>query len=105
MRAGILTEQVQILRVKVIHNEYGEQRDIYKPWCTTRANITPVSGARTDENYEVFYEHRYKFVVRLYVDVNDFDRILWNGKQYRIINIDENKRQNNKTIITELVNL
>lgn len=105
MLAGLLTEPIQILKLQVERNEYGEQMDYYKPCCTTRANITPVSGGRTDENYEVYYEHRYKFVVRLYVNVDDFDRILWNGKQYRIINIDENKRQNNKTIITELVNL
>ena len=104
MRAGILQESIQILKLVVETNEYGESMDLYKPCCTTRAEITPLSGNRTDDNHEIFYAHTYRFVVRRYVNVDDFDRILWKGKMYRILNIDDDRTYNQKVINAELVN-
>ncbi len=104
MRAGILFEPIQILKLVSSTNEYGEAVDYYKPCCKTRAEVTPLSGGRADTNNEVFYEHTYRFVMRRYVNVDDFDRILWKGKQYRILNIDEDRVLNQKTINAELVN-
>ena len=105
MLAGILNEQIQILKLQQETNDFGEQFDLYVPCCTTRANVTPLSGERTDENHEIFYAHTYKFIVRRYVDVEDFDRILWKGKQYRILNIDDDRVYNQKIINAELVNV
>ena len=64
-----------------------------------------MTGGRTDENHEIFYAHTYKFVMRRYVDVDDFDRILWKNKQYRILNIDDDRQFNQKIVMAELVNL
>ena len=105
MESGKLIEQIQILRLQQTTNEFNEQFDMYCPCCVTRADVQPVSGGRNDINNEVFYEHTYRFTVRRYVDVDDFDRILWNNKQYRILNIDDDKRLNQKIINAELVNL
>ena len=105
MRAGVLTESIQILRLLQERNEFNEQFDMYVPCCMTRAEVTPLSGGRTDTNNEVFYEHTYRFVVRRYVDVDDFDRIMWKDKQYRVMNIDDDKRLNQKIINAELVNI
>ena len=105
MRAGILTEKIQVLRLQQGTNDFGEQFDLYVPCCTTRAEVTPINGGRTDDNFEVFYAHTYKFVIRRYVKVDDFDRIMWKDKQYRILNIDEDRVMNNKTITAELINL
>lgn len=104
MIAGILTEQIQILKLQQETNDFGEQFDLYVPCCTTRANVTPLSGGRTDENHEIFYAHIYKFIVRRYVKVDDFDRILWKDKQYRILNIDDDRVYNQKIINAELIN-
>ena len=104
MRAGILNETIQILRLKHETNEYNEQLDMYVPCCMTRANITTVSGGRTDVNNEVFYAHTYRFVVRRYVQVGDFDRLMWKDNQYRILNIDDDRVLQQKTITAELVN-
>jgi len=105
MRAGILNEKIQILKLVHETNEFGEAFDLYTPCCNTRAEVTPLSGGRTDENNEIFYAHTYRFVIRRYVKVGDFDRILWKGNQYRILNIDEDRIMNNKTINAELVNI
>ena len=105
MRAGILNEKIQILRLQQSTNEYGEQFDLYAPCCETRAEVTPLSGGRRDVNNEIFYAHTYKFVIRRYVKVDDFDRILWKGKQYRILNIDDDVALNQKIVNAELVNI
>ncbi len=104
MRAGILTELVTILRHSVRQNEFGEQVDTYVPSSTTRANIVPLSGSRTDVNSEIFYEHTYRFTIRKYVNVAEFDHILWKNKEYRILNIDEDNYLNQKVLNAELIN-
>jgi head-tail adaptor len=105
MRAGILQEEIQILKLTHETNEFGEPFDLYTPCYKTRAEVTPLSGGRQDVNSEVFYAHTYRFIVRRYVDVNDFDRILWKDNQYRILNIDDDRQYNQKIINCELVNL
>lgn len=105
MRAGILNEIIKIARLQESTNDFGEQQDMYMPICTTRAQVTPISGGRADDNHEIFYAHTYKFIIRRYVKVDDFDRILWKGKQYRILNIDDDHTYNQKIISAELVNV
>lgn len=104
MRAGQLTELITILKLSVTQNDYGEQQDTYTEAGTTRANITPLSGGRTDENSEIFYEHTYRFIVRKYVNIGDFDRIRWNDKEYRVLNINQDRFLNQKVINAELIN-
>jgi len=105
MRAGILFEEIQILKLQVERNEFGEQFDLYCPCCKTRAEVVPASGSRTEESNEVFYAHTYRFTIRRYINVDDFDRIMWKGKQYRILNIDDDRVMNQKVILAELINL
>lgn len=105
MRAGILNEKIQILKLQQTTNEFGEQFDLYAPCCSTRAEVTPLSGGRQDVNNEIFYAHVYRFVIRRYVNVDDFDRILWKDKQYRILNIDDDREYNQKVVNAELVNI
>ena len=105
MRAGILTDVIEVLKLEQSTNDFGEQFDLYVPCCKTRAQVTPISGGRADDNHEIFYAHTYKFIVRRYVKVDDFDRILWKGKQYRILNIDDDHAYNQKIINAELVNV
>ena len=105
MRAGILQEVIQILRLRQSSNDFGEQWDEYVPAEKTRAEVTPTAGGRGDDNHEIFYAHTYRFIVRRYVKICDFDRILWKGQQYRIINIDDDRNFNQKIINAELINI
>jgi head-tail adaptor len=104
MRAGQLTELITILRHNVVVNEYGEQRDTYTSIGTTRANVEPLSGGRADVNSEIFYEHTYRFTIRKYVNIGDFDHIMWNNKEYRVLNIDDDRYLNQKVVNAELIN-
>lgn len=104
MDAGTLYEKIQVLRLERTTNEFNEQLDMYVPCCETRAQVTPLSGGRRDVNHEVFYEHTYRFAVRRYVRIDEFDRILWREHQYRVMNIDDDRELQQKIITAQLVN-
>lgn len=105
IRAGLLNEIIQILTPTSTVNEFGELVQTYNVSYTTRARVSHDSGTRSNENNEIFYNYSKTFTVRSYVPVNEFDLIQYNSKKYRIISIDDRIKQNNdKLIITELIN-
>lgn len=104
MDAGSLTERIEILTPTIVKNEVGEQETQYILKYSTRAKKINNSGSRNLENHEIVYDYVKTFEVRLYVDVNEFDRIKYKEKYYRILNIDTNKELQKITIHTELVN-
>ena len=61
-------------------------------------------GTREIQNNEIFYDYSKTFVVRMYVDVLDTDRIKYGDKYYRVISIEPDAHQMQKTILAELVN-
>ncbi len=61
-------------------------------------------GTREILNNEIFYDYSKTFVVRIYVDVLDTDRIKYCDKYYRVISIEPDWHLQQKTILAELVN-
>ena len=104
MNAGKLTERIEIYTPKITINDVGEQSTEYILKLSTKANIQHIKGNRDIENNEIVYNYSRTFEVRIYVDVNEFDRIKWRDKYYRILDIDINKELQQITILTELVN-
>lgn len=104
MRAGLLTERIEILKPDVSTNDFGEETTDWISIYTTKARLVHTGGNRTVQNDEVFYSYTKTFQIRNYVSVQEYDRILWNGKQYRILDIEPEKQQQQITIKTELVN-
>ena len=104
MIAGTLTEVITILKHSVVVSEYGDQSDTYTPSQITRASVLYRNGNRTDSNHDVFYTYHRTLVVRRYIDVDEFDRIQWNDKIWRILSIDPDRVKNSKTIEIEIIN-
>ena len=104
MLAGKLKEKIKILQVKVARNEYGEQYDTYTPICSTRANVFQRSGARMNDDNEIYYSYSKTFQVRSYVPVTEFDRIEYMGDRYRVLSINRQRRENCITIEAEKIN-
>jgi head-tail adaptor len=104
MRAGLLKEPIRILENVITINDFGEQSETWRVKSETRARLVNDGGDRTIINGEIFYSNIKTFEVRYYVDIEDFDRVEWDGKQYRVLNIQPDKLKQNKTIRTELVN-
>ncbi len=70
----------------------------------TRAMIDRREGNRIVENNEIVYTHNKTFIVRIYHELKDNYIIEWNNKFYRIMNIEEDRSKQWKTIQTELIN-
>lgn len=104
MIAGKLTERIEIYSPHITINEVGEQATEYILKNTTKANVVHKSGSRNIENDEIVYNYNKTFEVRIYIDVDEFDRIKWGNKYYRILDIDTNKELQKITIQAELVN-
>lgn len=104
-RAGLLNEEIKILSPSITTNEFGEKVQTYSVTYTTRANVEHTSGSRTLMNSEIWHDYKKAFKVRSYVPVSDEDLVLYDGKKYRILTIDNKiKISNEKVLITELVN-
>ena len=104
MRAGLLDTEVKILRPEITRNAFGEQEEEYKEHYTTKARVLHNSGRRAIENGEIFHQYEKTIEVWKYVDVVETDFIEFDGKQYRILSIEDDKTQQKKIITIELIN-
>lgn len=104
MRAGLLKEKIDIITPEITTNDFGEQTTEWQTKYSTRARLIHTSGNRIEPNGEIFYSHMKTLEVRDYVPVDDFDRIVWNEKQYRILDIEPDESQKKKIIKVELIN-
>ena len=104
MQAGILDTEITILKLNSTVSEYGDQTEVYTEGDTTRAHVVQIGGGRTDAVNEVDYIYKKKIQIRRYVDVEDYDRIRIKGKVYRILDIEDDRIINKKTLTLELVN-
>lgn len=104
MIAGRLRETIVILKPTIIQNEVGEQETTYQEIRTTRAELLQNGGNRNLSNDEISYSYNKTFNVRIYVELDEFYRIKWKNKYYRILSIETNEENQYKTIVTELIN-
>lgn len=104
MRAGIINEIIAIYRQMEVQSDYGDISTSYQFMNFTRASVEHSLGNRKIQNDEIFYDYSKTFTVRIYVDVQETDRIKYRGKFYRVISIEANTHQQKQLILTELVN-
>ena len=103
MRAGLLKEPIEIWRKTLTVNDYGEETEEWNSIYSTRARLLHDGGSRVIDNQQVFYDHAKTFQIREYVPVDDYDRIMWKGKFYRILNIEPDTAKMQQIIKTELI--
>lgn len=102
--AGRFDEMIEVWQTYVTENDYNEQVNEFNFKNRARAHVRYDSGQRLIENNEIFYSYVRTFEVRDYVDVNEFNRIKYKGKFYRILNIQPIKKDRILIIQTELIN-
>ena len=103
MDAGTLNEVISVYSTTVVKNSFGEEEEQLVKKFDTRACIWHRSGGRRLTNDSIVYDYSKTIQVRYYVDIDDFDIILWEGKYYRILDIEPNKRDLCKTINIEQI--
>lgn len=104
MNAGDLNEVIDVYEVTYTKNSFGEEVETIAKKLTTRACVWHRSGGRKMTNDSVVYDYSKTLQVRYYVNIDNHDLIFWEGKYYRILDIEPNKRDMCKTInIEEIV--
>lgn len=106
MRAGSLNEVITIERQTWSQNQtFGDQKtEVWNPVIKTRASVSYKDGMRMDDNNELFFSQQQIFMIRIYHDVQNLDRIVWKNRRYRILNIQEDRNVMRLIISTELIN-
>lgn len=103
-RAGLLNEPIEIYKVVTEVDEYGVKNELLELRTKTRARVQYNSGSRNIEHSEIVHDYTKTFTVRYYVEVEDYDKILWQGKYYRVLSIDSSREFQEKRINTEVIN-
>lgn len=107
MRTGKLNDFIIIEGLKTITNEYGEEENtIYTEKLRARCDVVNDSGNRELNNGEVFYSYNKTFILWDYMDkhIDEYDRIKYKDKYFRIITKDVVKETKTLYVKTEMVN-
>lgn len=104
MDSGRLNEIITIQRPTMTRDKFGANTTVWKDIINTRSDVQFDSGSRNIENNEIVFNYSKIFTIRYYHKVDEKDRIIWNGKKYRILSIEPNKEHQKQTIRTELIN-
>lgn len=104
MRAGGLKKVIEFHKYTVSRDVMGAQVVNYTLDKKARAEVLNISGNREVDNGEVFYEYDKDFVVRFYHNIDENDRIKYDGSFYRIMSVIPDEDNQMKTIHTQKVN-
>ena len=105
MRAGLLKEVISVEKPIIKADDYGAEKKLWiNHISNTRANVNYSSGNRANENGEIVYTYEVIFTVRVYHQINEYMRIIWKNKKYRILSIEPNRELQQLVIKTELIN-
>lgn len=104
MRAGSLRQIITIEKPITVRNDYGSQEVNWEKVCETRAEVIYNRGNRESDGLEVYYDYSPTFKIRYYHNVDDYMRIKYENKYYRILSVQKEFYTQSVTIITELIN-
>lgn len=104
MNAGSLKYLITIQEPITTRNEFGSQEVKWKDVVNTRAEVIYNRGNRQSDGLEVYYDYTPTFRIRYYHNINDYMRIKYEGKYYRILSVQKELLTQSVTIITELIN-
>lgn len=101
---GNLRHKIEILIAATQKNDFGEVQEVYINFLTLKAEKKEISGNKTVDNQEIFSAKRVDFITHYRPSITDDMRVKFNGKQYRILFIQEIGYKEGLTLQTELIN-
>lgn len=104
MFAGTLNEFIDILQPIVVKNDFGEQKTVYEKKYSTRARLMHRGGNRVNENGDMTYNYTKQIQIRDKAPIKEYDIVVWNDKQYRILEIEPDKKAMALIITLDLIN-
>lgn len=99
--AGLFSHIIRIIKTKYEQDVTGSM--VKKDDCIicTRARIMHNGGGRTNENGDIAYLYNKQFQIHRYVKCDGYDEVEYQGKRYRILEIEDNEGYQYKMITTE----
>ena len=106
MISGRLNKYITVEKLTSKVNEFGEETAVYETKYRTRADVVNDSGNRITENGEIFFSYNKTFILWYYHSklITEVDRILYDGKYYRILTLEPVKENKMLYVKTELIN-
>lgn len=104
MIAGLLNQIIEIHKPIQRKNEYGEVEDTFEKSFQTKSQVIYNSGSRVIDNNEIFNEYKVQFIVRIYHNISENDRVKYDGKTYIIEAIEKSKQYQLQKLNCVIVN-
>lgn len=105
MRAGLLTETIQIQKPVTTETQYSGGETDYEDYITTRAQVIHSgNGRRTSESEIIANVYTVKFIIRIYHKVKYGMIVMHEGIRYHILDINPEKVKQCITITAEVWN-
>ena len=100
MNSALLRQEViRLLKYRKSQTDFGEYIDDWVFEGTYRAGVLSQAMSRAVAQNELMFPESRTLVMRKYVPVEEQDRIEWDGRQWQINSIVDNKYYNDKTVI------
>ena len=103
MRAGLLREVITVQGITETKNGFGAITQSWVDKFSIRAQVF-ATGNREVQNSEIFNNYTLTFTVRVFPVITEKDRLIYDGKKYRILSIVKNITLQSRIIIGELIN-
>lgn len=97
-------ERINFYKLVKVKTDTGSEDNTYVLDHKCRARVSYSGGDRTNENGDIFYAHFINFEIRQGLDFDELYRIEWKGRYYRILYIEQDRRNMSTRITTELIN-
>jgi head-tail adaptor len=104
MRAGMLTETIEVVKPVIVETEYSGKKTDYATCCRTRAEVLHRGGGKAIENAEIVTSYTVMFSIRMYHRITPDMIIIHNESRYRILDINPQKAQQRIIITGEVIN-
>lgn len=104
MNAGQLKDTITIFSPEPFQNEFGERIEQLVEKYSCKAKVEHRGGSRNNVNGEVFLTNSKIFHIRIYHEINDNDIVSYEGKKYRIIDVEKIKEYQEIILTTTLIN-
>lgn len=104
MQAGLLNKTIEIYKPISVTNEVGATSTKWVYIRSTRANVRSMNMGRGQQINEIFYTTTKQITIRSYHEIDEFYRIKYDGKMYKITSKDNRQEFNDIVLICDLIN-
>lgn len=104
MQAGLLNRIIEIYKPITTTNEVGAKSIKWVYIRQTRAHVRQLGQNRGQEINEIVYPTTKEIIIRAYHNIDEFYRIKYDGKMYKIISIDNRHDFNDIVLLCDVIN-